>query len=147
MKITHTDAETIAKASPGMEGGFSGAERRAHPRFVLPTGYTPIAIRTLDSETFDFDGHAYDISEGGVQFEMDQAFETGSTVALRIALPTVAGDIGPGRAVFAFANIVWMDDDDVGPVRMAAVFTSFPRAGDRERLLNQIGSGQYAKAA
>ena len=31
---------------------------------------------------------------------------------------------GPGRSVFAFANIVRLqDEDDPGPVRMAAVFT------------------------
>ena len=68
-------------------------------------------------------------------------------MALKIELPTRVDDVGPGRAVFAFANIVWMDDEDEGPVRMAAVFTSFARIGDEERLMNQIAEVSNRMAA
>lgn len=113
-------------------------ERRTQPRFSLPIGYTPIAIRLPEDKLFTLEGHAYDISRGGVQFELDRPLEPGTRVALKIELPTRVDDGGPERAVFAFANIVWMDDEDEGPVRMAAVFTSFARIGDEERLMNQI---------
>jgi len=57
-------------------------------------------------------------------------------------------DIGPGRSVFVFANVVWLEDEDQpGPYKMAAVFTHFARAGDRERLLRQFATGRYRAAA
>jgi hypothetical protein len=124
------------------------ADRRRFPRFDLEPMYTEIAMRTLDSEEFMFAGHAYDISEGGMQFEMDRAFEPGTQVVFRITLPTMNADHGPGRAVFVFANIVWLtDEDEPGPVRMAAVFTRFARQGDAERLRNQFRTGAYRAAA
>lgn len=125
-------------------------ERRAHPRYALSPMYTPIALRLTDDETFKYEGHAYDISRGGIRFELDRGIEPGTRVALRITLPNwgAGGDIGPGRAVFAFANIVWIEDEDaVGPVRMAAVFTNFCRAGDERRLMSQLQSGRFALAA
>ena len=61
---------------------------------------------------------------------------------------TELGDIGPGRSVFVFANIVWLEDEDqIPPVRMAAVFAYFARAGDQERLLKQFATGRYRMAA
>jgi len=114
---------------------------------VLPVGYTPIAVRRLDEDVFTLEGHAYDISVGGVQFELDQGIEPGTRVAVRIHLPTRVGDVGPGRAVFAFGNVVWNDDEDVGPVRLAVAFTSFARAGDEERLVRQIGCETNRAAA
>lgn len=121
--------------------------RRIGPRYVLPVAYTPIAVRMLDEEVFTMEGHAYDISAGGVQFELDQGIEPGTRVAVRIHLPTRVGDIGPGRAVFAFGNVVWNDDEDVGPVRLAVAFTSFARTGDEERLMQQIGCQANRAAA
>lgn len=122
-------------------------DRRIGPRHVLPVGYTPIAVRRLDENDFKLEGHAYDISEGGVQFELDQGIEPGTAVAVRIHLPTLVGDVGPGRAVFAFGNVVWNDDEDVGPVRLAIAFSSFARDGDAERLMRQVGSGANRLAA
>ena len=122
-------------------------ERRIGPRYVLPVGYTPIAVRRLDEDVFMLEGHAYDISVGGVQFELDQGIAPGTRVAVRIHLPTRVGDVGPGRAVFAFGNVVWNDDEDVGPVRLAVAFTSFARAGDEERLMRQIGRQTNRAAA
>ena len=128
---------------------YTAQNRRRFPRFALQPAYTPIAARTLDSETFDFEGHAYDISEGGVQFELDRAIKPGTKIALAITLPTMnSRNIGPGRAIYVFANVIWTDNDDVdGPVRIAAVFTRFARAGDQERLRNEFRTGQYRAAA
>jgi hypothetical protein len=129
--------------------GRNPADRRKHPRFVLPAMYTNLSIRLLSDDRFSIDGNAYDISEGGVRFEADRGVEPGTGVALQITLPSMhSSDKGPGRAVFVFANIVWIEDEDEpGPVKMAAVFTRFARAGDRERLLAEMAQVQYKLAA
>ncbi|MCU0689153.1 MAG: PilZ domain-containing protein [Phycisphaerales bacterium] len=126
----------------------TGAERRRFPRFETEPMYTDIGLRMLDSEHFAWTGHAYDISEGGLRFELDRPIAPGTQVALRITLPTMHADLGPGRAVFAFANVVWLEDEDEpGPYKMAAVFSQFCRAGDRERLLGELRKGIYRIAA
>ena len=124
-------------------------DRRKFARFALDPMYTPIAARTLDSQSFDIEGNAYDISEGGIRFELDRAVQPGTKIALQITLPTMNHeDIGPGRSVFVFANVVWLEDEDQpGPYKMAAIFTHFARAGDRERLLQQFATGRYRAAA
>jgi hypothetical protein len=122
--------------------------RRHHERFVMSPMYTPVSVRLLDSERFSLEGHAYDISEGGMMFELDRAIEAGTPIAAQITLSEHAiGDIGPGRSIFVFGNVVWADDSDAGPVRLALAFTQFARLGDKERLLRQLGSGRYARAA
>ncbi len=127
---------------------FNPADRRRFPRFALDAAYAPIKVRFLDSDQFSVDGFAYDVSEGGLRFEADRGIEPGTGVALQITLPTMHAGVGPGRAVFVFANVVWIEDEDEpGPVKMAAVFTRFARAGDRERLLGELRTGRYRKAA
>jgi hypothetical protein len=125
--------------------------RRRFERFELPCMYTGVGVRTLDSEAFDREGHAYNVSEGGVQFELDYGIAPGTPVALRIDLPPsvlVAGDIGPGRSVFVLGNVVWLDDTDgPGPVRMAMAITRFARAGDRDRLMRIFSAGKLRRAA
>jgi hypothetical protein len=126
----------------------TGAERRRFPRFETEPMYTDIAVRLLDSEEFLWQGHAYDVSEGGLRFELDRPIAPGTQVAVRITLPTMNADTGPGRAVFAFANVVWLEDEDEpGPYKMAAVINTFCRAGDRERLLGEFRKGVYRLAA
>jgi hypothetical protein len=50
--------------------------------------------------------------------------------------------------VLVFANVVWLEDEDEAPpYKMAAVFTHFARAGDRERLIRQFATGRYRTAA
>ena len=121
--------------------------RRRFERFSLPPMYTPVAVRLLADDAYEFEGHAYDVSEGGLQFELDYAIEPGTPVALTLLLP------GPGsqeeRSVCVYANVIWVgvDEDEPGPVRMAAAFTRFARAEDKERLFRVIGSGRLARAA
>lgn len=112
--------------------------------------YTPVSVRLLTDEKFSLEGHAYDICEGGAQFELDRGLEPGSPIALQITLPrSVAGDeiTGPGRSIFVFGNVVWLDDSEPGPVRMAIAFTRFARAGDRERLLDSLTRQRVSRAA
>lgn len=131
-----------------MHPAFNPADRRRFPRFQLEPMYAPMAVRFLDRDQFDFQGHAYDISEGGCRFELDRGIEPGTSIAMQITLPTMHTETGPGRAVFVFANVVWIEDEDEpGPVRMACVFSRFVRVGDRERLLGHLRTGRYRAAA
>lgn len=124
-------------------------ERRRYPRFEVQPMYTPLSVRFLDSEKYEYEGHAYDISEGGCRFELDRGIEMGTAIALQLTLPTMNNQIlGPGRAVFVFGNVVWLEDEnEPGPIRMAVAFTRFSRVGDRERLLAELRTGRYKAAA
>jgi hypothetical protein len=121
--------------------------RRRFERFSLPVGYSPVTVRLVADDTYAFDGHAYDVCEGGVRFELDRLIEPGTPVSLRITFPG-AGD-EESRSVLVVANVVWAldDPDEPGPVRMAAAFTRFASAADKARLLDQLGAGRYARAA
>ncbi len=122
--------------------------RRQFERFMLKPGYMSAALRVHpDEQAFTREGHIYDISEGGVCFEMDQAIEPGSTVSMRVDLPMNAKDIGPGRSVFLTGNIVWCDADEMGAVRMALAITRFDRAGDKGRMMRALTSQRYLRAA
>lgn len=123
--------------------------RRRYERFTLPVGYSPVRVRPLGEPVQCDEGHAYDISEGGLRFELNEPIEPGTPVSIEIELPGQASQSVPGRSVYVIANVVWVseDADEPGPVRMAAAFTRFPRAGDRERLLMALSSGRYARAA
>lgn len=126
-------------------------DRRRFPRFELEAMYTTIAVRTLDQDEFTMQGHSYDISEGGIRFELDRGIEMGTEVAMMINLPTMNNGRdaeGPEHAVFVFANVIWIEDEnEPGPIKMAAVFTRWARQGDRERLLAELGKGTYRRQA
>lgn len=124
--------------------------RRRFERFELPPMYSSVRIRPLWSDRYTHEGHAYDVSEGGLRFETDDPLTPGTPVAIELLLPRAPGEDNDerGRAVYAFGNIIWVNDEDVpGPVRMAAVFTRFVRAGDRERLMSQLVANRYRRAA
>lgn len=110
--------------------------------------YTPVCVRVLKDSELTLDGHAYDVSEGGIQFELDRGLAPGTPIAVQLILPP-EGDEGTGRSVFAMATVVWLaaDPDEPGPARMAAVFNSFVRLGDRERLIKHLVRGRFARAA
>lgn len=116
--------------------------RRRFQRLTLPAMYTGVRVRFMNDEKFTLEGHAYDISEGGIQFELDRGIDPGTPIALEITLPNSfgaeEGADGPGRAIFVLGNVVWIDDSDVGPVRLAMTFTRFARAGDKERLMERL---------
>lgn len=126
-----------------------GSDRRQFPRFRLPVGYTPILVRTLDRETFDHEGFGYDLSEGGLRFELDRPVAPGTQIAIQILLPGLSESVrGPGRAIFVFANVVWIEDEEEpGPVKMAAVFSRFARREDAIRLREQLNTQRYQRLA
>lgn len=122
--------------------------RRRYERFRVNPGYTSMALRRHpDESVFTFEGHVYDISEGGLCFELDQPVEPGTTVSVRLDLPPSRDDIGPGRAVFVTGNVVWCDDDELGASRMAMAVTRFDRAGDKERLIRTLTRERFTRAA
>jgi hypothetical protein len=126
-----------------------GIDRRRFTRYQLPSMYSRIMVRPLDSDEFLWEGHAYDISRGGIRFELDSGVEPGTQVAVRIDLPQTTSERSTARrSVFAFANVIWMSDpDECGPVRLAAAFTRFAREGDEEQLHARLSQGRYALAA
>jgi hypothetical protein len=127
----------------------SMTDRRSFPRFQLEPMYTPLAMSPGGDVPFENEGHAYDISEGGVRFEAESPVAPGTCVQMRITLPIITDhELETNRTVLVTANVVWLEDEDEpGPYKMAAVFTHFARAGDRERLLRQFASGRYRAAA
>lgn len=120
-------------------------DRRRFPRFELRPMYAPVSVRLLNEEHGIREGHAYDISEGGIRFEVDEPLPVGTHLAMHITLPaTEADQLTPGPTIMAFARVAWVEEEDeVPPFRCAAVFTSFARLGDRERLMRAFSTGRY----
>ncbi|CAG0999193.1 hypothetical protein PHYC_02761 [Phycisphaerales bacterium] len=127
---------------------LGNSNRRRHERLAVPPMYTPVAVRLMNEQKFTREGHSYDVSEGGVQFELDEAIAPGTTVAVRIELPNSFGaDPEAAREVYAVGNVVWVDDSEPGPVRLAVVFTRFASEQDREALLTRIRSAVRTRNA
>lgn len=122
--------------------------RRAYERFVLNPGYSSTAVRIHPDEMeFTLEGHIYDISEGGICFELDEPVEPGKTISMRVDLPLNSGDTGPGRSVFVTGNIVWCEVSESGASRMAMAITRFDREGDKQRMLKVLTSKRFQRAA
>ena len=125
------------------------AERRRHRRYLTPPMYHPVTVRRAGEATFVLDGHAYDLSEGGIHFELDEPIKPGQVIEILFPLPgAVDGD--PSGTILAVGTVAWSlgeDPDEPGPVRMAVAFDSFPRPGDRERLAASLRPGRLRAAA
>lgn len=126
--------------------------RRQFDRFALAPMYTPVTVRRLDNSAMCLEGHAYNLSRGGIQFELDLPIEPGTPVAVQIELPAanraearVGGD--GERTISAFGNVVWLDESEPGPARMAVAISRFACPTDQDRLLGQLSSGRFARAA
>ena len=110
--------------------------RRQHERFALAAMYTSVEAQPRGAVSQrPLLGHAYDVSEGGVRLELDDALPRGEHIDLRISLP------GEQRAVHAHGEVVWSGDveDDPGPRRMALRFTSFQHDDDHGQLVRFLG--------
>lgn len=123
--------------------------RRRFERFAVSPMYTDVKVCSLESVLPTLDGHAYDVSEGGVQFELDSILPPGTPVAMELTFPGGAFDDFEPRAntVVVVGNIVWADDSEPGPVRMAVAITRYARETDRERLLKNLSKGRISRAA
>jgi hypothetical protein len=128
-------------ASPASEPSFN---RRRFERFALPVAYTAITVQRMESGCVTvLAGHAYDISEAGVRFELDQALAEGEEVSASIMLPCES------NSVLVRARVIWLNDvlDDPGPRRMALHFEEFASPSDRARLVNYLSRGHLTRAA
>ena len=122
--------------------------RREFERFAVNPGYSSAGVRLHPDETvFDREGHIYDISEGGICFELDIPIDPGNIISMRIDIPTNIGDTGPGRAVFITGNVVWCNMDEPGPAKMAMVITRYDREGDKQRMIRALSGTGYQRAA
>ncbi len=125
-------------------------DRRESTRFAVRPMYTRVLVRPDGERLFTMEGHAYDISMGGMRFELDDALPTGSPIGLMLELPDTSLSSGPDgvRLVAATGTVVWTDDDGArGPVRMAAIFHAFETDEDEARLRETLSSGGFALAA
>jgi len=126
----------------------SFSERRRHERYNLPSMYTEVKVRELEDTTFNITGHAYDLSLGGLRFELDTPLEPGAKVAVQLKLP--GSTPAERKAIFAFATIVRVHEDDLeslGPVRMACIFDAFCTPDAEKRLRSLLTSGRFGRAA
>ena len=123
-------------------------DRRVHERFELARGYCGVTAR-IDGKILT--GHAYDVSEGGVQFELDHPIEPGRNIVLKIELPPVllaaSGDTQPGIPIVVAGNVVWCDTEEPGAARMALAVTRFILESDKVRLLRVLSSSRVRRAA
>lgn len=114
-------------------------ELRRHPRMKLPAMYTLARIRLIGSSRYQWSGHIYDLSMGGMRFELDQPIPAGSTIEVRGMLP------GQQHTTFrAVGRVVRIHDHegaDAGPIRMAMTFDEFPHPIDENRLSTYLDQG------
>lgn len=120
-------------------------DRRRHERFTVDPMYSAVAVSPLptSNRTSDgcggehvdghvdsqVDGHVYEVSLGGIRFELDQPLPVGTRVSVEVTLPGCTKPIcAEGRIVRVFDEI-----DDPGPRRMVVEFETFA-AGAREYL-------------
>lgn len=142
------DATDDAAGDPA--GDAVGSDRRRQARFVLPAAYTPVVVRRADDPRRALDGHAYDVSEGGLCFELDEPIEPGAWIEVMVELPEpkTMGSSPSSAFVRAIGEVMWVDDDGArGPVRIAARFEAFPADFDRQRLAESLASGRFSRAA
>lgn len=123
--------------------------RRRHERFSLPPMYSAVTVQLMQEGRVagPLEGHCYDISESGVQFELDDLLPNGTPIELAIHLPGITHDREHNLPVRVCGNIVWKDDSEPGPVRMAVAFSRFAATHDKDRLFRHITSGRLARAA
>lgn len=135
---------------------YAGRDRRTHTRYSLPSMYTAVVVRPIgvggaDAEACPLEGHIYDISEGGLRFEIDRAIPAGTELELEIDVPGPTGLRAAMHApIRAVARVIRLEQDDVeqgGPIRTSAAFESFATEDDHASLLRRVASGRFNRAA
>lgn len=112
-----------------------GQEQRQHPRIKVPAMYTLIRARVVGSNRYNWTGHIYDVSLGGVRFELDAPVAPGTELEIRGMLP------GTGHTTFrAVGKVVRIHSDanEHGPCIMGLQFMAFQSPMDRHRLAQYI---------
>jgi PilZ domain len=114
-------------------------DRRQHPRFTVDPMYSALTVRPIAGRRAKaaepVEGHVYEVSLGGMRFELDEPLPLGARIEVDLVLP------GIDKPIHANARVARVFDavDDPGPRRMVAEFETFA-AGARaafERFLGQ----------
>ena len=121
--------EVTPEATPGTTS--NAIDRRRHPRFSVDPMYSAVSVLRRGQRE---EGHVYDVSLGGMRFELDRPARRGSTLEVEVSLP------GCQEAIRAKARVVRVFDemDDPGPRRMAVEFETFS-AGSKAILERYLG--------
>ncbi|GJM18343.1 MAG: hypothetical protein DHS20C14_05560 [Phycisphaeraceae bacterium] len=130
-------------------------ERRRFERFALVPGYTAIAVRRRGEQGPWHLGHAYDVSEGGVRFDLDTSFEPGAIVEIKIDLPRSSVHSGfdadlagtDDAPVGATARVIWCDQEGSCDTRLGVEIAAFADESDRSRLVRHLTGGRFQRAA
>lgn len=118
-------------------------DQRQYPRIKVPAMYTLLRARVLGSTKYTWTGHIYDVSVGGMRFELDMPIQPGTQLEIRGMLP------GSGHTTFrAIGRVVRQhsDNDERGPVILGLQFESFQSPMDRQRLADYIETRSRAQA-
>lgn len=84
----------------------------------LQAAYTQVRVRRQGRSRYSMSGHAYDLSDGGVLFELDKPLKAGEKVEVRIVTHGAEG-----RTIQAAGRIVRLaNSDQPGPAMMAVAF-------------------------
>jgi c-di-GMP-binding flagellar brake protein YcgR len=120
---------------------MAGSDHRRYPRKAIKPGYASLSVTTGEHT---FDGHIYDISMGGIRFELDDAMDAGTPVEVEMHLPT--GNV-EAKPIHAHGKVVrFHDPDEVGPIRMGLAFTGLPTAADRRALAGFLSRRESSAA-
>lgn len=112
-------------------------DRRRHARFTVDPMFSSVAVLPAGAAVpcgeLGCDGHLYEVSLGGMRFELDEPLPRDARVSVAISLP------GCPQPIRADARIVRVFDqvDDPGPRRMVAEFETFAQ-GAREMLAKYL---------
>lgn len=138
-KVGGREPPAGSKSKTGRPGSptVTNINRRRFERQSVPPMYTPVIVGGVQETTLE--GHGYDISEGGLQLELDRAVAPGTHIEVRVTLPGHWTVSETERTIRALCSVVWVDESEPGPVRMAVEFKAFGSKGDHERLSRLLG--------
>lgn len=109
-------------------------ERRRFDRIAVEAAYTGIRVQRVHQMRMQvLEGHAYDLSEGGLRLETDVPLVPGEHVAISIDLPGEDAVFASGRVIRVFD-----EDEDPGPRRAAVEFRHFLTKTDQNRLRRHL---------
>jgi c-di-GMP-binding flagellar brake protein YcgR len=97
-------------------------DARGTTRVKLPPMYTLVRVKPEGAERYRWTGYIYDISSGGMRFELVAPVDPGIRLEVKAMLP---GNLH--TTIRAKGTVVRIHDDDnlPGPTRMGMMFDSF----------------------
>ena len=117
-------------------------DARHNDRITVPPMYTLVRVRPEGHEQYCWTGYIYDISAGGMRFELDAPVDPGTRLEIRAMLP------GSKHTSFDAAGAVVRihdDEDDMhGPVRMGMFFDRFGTVTDQRKLERYLSTARRA---